>query len=74
MFSDKCYEEKDGVSMGSQLGPVLANIIMAELEQKSIRKFVEDGTVKFYGRFVDDALVIIKPTLCTNRINLLSLK
>ena len=26
------YEQKDGVSMGASLGPVLANIIMTELE------------------------------------------
>ena len=62
MFNKKFYEQKDGVSMGSPLGfAVLANIIMTELEQKSIRKFVEDGTIKFYGRFVDYTLVVIKP-------------
>ena len=29
------YEQKDGVSMGASLGPVLANIIMTELEKNS---------------------------------------
>ena len=32
IFNNKIYEQKDDVSMGSLLGPVLANIIMAELE------------------------------------------
>ena len=47
--------------MGSPLGPVLANIIMTELEEKVIKKFVDDGAIKFYGRCVDDMLLVIKP-------------
>ena len=31
-FMNKLYQQKDGVSMGSSLGPVLANNIMTELE------------------------------------------
>ena len=27
-FNNKLYEQRDGVSMGGLLGPVLANIIM----------------------------------------------
>ena len=34
---------------------------MRELKKESIKKFVEDGTTIFYGRFVDDTLVFIKP-------------
>ena len=47
--------------MGSPLGPVLANIIMTELEEKVIRKFVEDGIIKLYGLYVDDTILVIKP-------------
>ena len=47
--------------MGTPLGPVLANIIMTELEEKVIRKFVKDGVIKFYGRYVDDTILVIKP-------------
>ena len=31
--------------MGSLLGPVLANIIMTELEGKIIKRFVDDVTI-----------------------------
>ena len=31
-FNNKLYQQKDRVSMGSSLGPVLANIILTELE------------------------------------------
>ena len=38
--------------MGSPLGLVLANIIMAELEEKVIKKFVDDDTSNFYRRIL----------------------
>ena len=60
IFNNKIYEQKDGVSMGSPLGSVLANIIMTELEEKVIKKFVDNGTIKFYSRYVDDTLLVIK--------------
>ena len=59
-FNKKLYQQKDGVSMGSSLGPVLANIIMTELENKIIKPLITDGTIKFYSRFVDDTLLIVK--------------
>ena len=46
--------------MGSSLGPVLANIIVTELEDVIIKPLIADGTVKFCYRFVDDTL-IMKP-------------
>ena len=46
--------------MGSALGPVLANIIMTELEKLILPKLIESGVIKFYIRYVDDTLVLIK--------------
>ena len=46
--------------MGSALGPVLANIIMTELEKLVLPKLFEDGIIKFYARYVDDTIVVIK--------------
>ena len=59
-FNDQLYEQTDGVSMGGSLGPLLANIIMVELESKVIRPLINDGTIKFYTRFVDDTLLLLK--------------
>ena len=59
-FNNQLYEQVDGVSMGGSLGPLLANIIMVELEAKVIRPLIDDGTIKFYTRFVDDTLLLIK--------------
>ena len=38
-FNNQLYEQCDGVSMGSSLGPVLANIIMTELENVIVKSF-----------------------------------
>ena len=56
----KLYQQIDGISMGSSLGPLHANIIITELEQKTIKQFIDDKTLMFHGHQVDDTLVIIK--------------
>ena len=55
------YEQIDGVSMGACLGPVLANIIMTELEKVVVDRLVRSGMIKFYARYVDDTLLLVKP-------------
>ena len=47
--------------MGSCLAPVLANIILTELEKAIVDDLIRSGIVKFYRRYVDDTLVLIKP-------------
>ena len=39
---------------------VLAYIVMTELEKVVVSKLIEDGTIKFYMRYVDDMLVLVK--------------
>ena len=46
--------------MSGSLGPLLANIIMTELEQRVLVRLLEDGTIRFYTLFVDDTLLLIK--------------
>ena len=59
-FNNQLYEQCDGVS-SSSLGPVLANIIMTELENVIVRNLLANGTVAFYARYVDDTLLLIRP-------------
>ena len=59
-FSNVIYEQIDGVSIGSCLGPTLANIIMTELEIKVVDSLFKDCLLKFYIRCVDDTLALIK--------------
>ena len=44
-FNNQLYEQLDGVSMGSSLGPVLANIITTELENGLIKDLLDTGTI-----------------------------
>ena len=58
----KLYKQIDGVSMGSPLGPTLANIIMTEFEDIIIKPLTNAGRIKFYKRYVDDTLILTKPS------------
>mgnify|MGYP002804035518 FL=1 len=71
-FDNTFYERTDSVSMGSCLAPVLANIILTELEKSIVDDLQKTGIVKFYRRYVDDTLVLIKPKeipLVLNKFN-----
>ena len=46
-FKNKLYQQKDGVSMGSSLRPVLANIIMTELEHVVINHLLPMAQLSF---------------------------
>ena len=59
-FDNVLYEQCDGVSMGSSLGPVLANIILTEFENVIVKPLIETSVLKFYCRYVDDTLLLIK--------------
>ena len=48
--------------MGSPFGPTLANIIMTALEEDIVKKLIDANIIKFYVRYVDDTLVLTKPT------------
>ena len=53
------YQQADGVSMRGSLGPVLANIVMTECD-KVIVQLIENNILKFYIRYVDDTLLVLR--------------
>ena len=59
-FDDQLCEQTDGVSMGSSLGLVLTNIVLTELEKIVVSDLIRCDTKKFYKRYVDDTLLLIK--------------
>ncbi len=61
-MNGELYKQIDGVAMGSPLGPTLANIIMTTFEKEIIRKLIDSNLIKFYARYVDDTLVLAKPS------------
>ena len=54
------YQQSDGVSMGSYLAPVLANIILTEFEKVVVMPLMKNGILNLYCRYVDDLLVLFK--------------
>ena len=56
------YKQTDGVSMGSPLGPTLANIMMTEFETVIVKPLINSGIIVFYKCHVDDTLVLAKPS------------
>ena len=57
-YNQDIYMQKDGVAMGSPLGPVLAGIFMVNLERSLVPKL--NVYVNFWRRYVDDTITFIK--------------
>ena len=57
-FNGSYYDQIDGVSMGSPLGPFFANFFMANFEKKHMASIKERGVIT-YNRYVDDVFAKI---------------
>lgn len=56
-FNGELYRQIDGVSMGSPLGPILADIFMGKLEATKLNNKIKE--TKFYCRYVDDIFAVL---------------
>ena len=52
------YIQRDGVAMGSPLGPVLAEILMVNLERLLVPKL--NVYINFWRRYVNDLIALVK--------------
>ena len=59
-FSKKLYEQINRVSVGSPLCPLMANVMMTELERRVVKDLFNKGYLKLYIRYMDDRLVLMK--------------
>ena len=57
-FNGNLYKQTDGVSMGSPLGPTLANLFMCHLENNFVNSFHSKPLL--YCRYIDDVMCIFK--------------
>ena len=55
---DLVYLQTDGVAMGSPLGPVLAGILMVDLERSVVPLVTAE--LSFWRRYVDDTITFVK--------------
>ena len=58
IFNGSFYDQIDGVSMGSPLGPVLANLLMGYHEKKWLQEF-EKGKILMYKHYIDDIFCML---------------
>ena len=57
LFDGNYYDQIDGVAMGSDLGPVLANLFMVFYEKQWLKKF-NFCKVLLYRRYIDDIICL----------------
>ena len=55
LYQDRVFKQVDGVSMGSPLGPTLANLFLANMESDWLKL---PGAPKHYFRYVDDIFAV----------------
>ena len=66
MFEGNFYDQIAGVTMGSPLGPVFANLFMVYHEQKWLESF-EECELILYRRYVDDIICLFNSESDTDK-------
>ena len=61
-YNHDIYIQRDGVAMGSPLGPVLAGIFMVNLEMSLVPQL--NVYINFWRRYVDDTITFVKNGIC----------
>lgn len=59
-FKNEIWEQKGGLSIGSPLSPVLADLYMDMIESEIFKEEIVRNQVKIWLRFVDDVFLIVK--------------
>ena len=60
LFNGNVYKQIDGVALRSSLGPLLANIYMAHLEEHHFFNTAVNISSSFYHRYVDDTFFLFE--------------
>ena len=58
IFNGNYYVQRDGVAMGSPLGPTLANIFLCHWEKTWLKKCPKQFSPLYYNRYIDDTFVL----------------
>jgi len=61
-FQQKIYQPEQGISMGSPISSLIAEIFLENYEDKNIKQFLGAKRIIFYVRYVDDILIIFDKT------------
>ena len=60
LFNSRYYKQKDGVSMGSPLGPFFANIFLEFHEGTWLSNCPKEFKPLFYRRYIDDCFIVFR--------------
>ena len=72
MYKDKLYKQIDGVTMGSCLGPTLANFFLGCLEEKLLAS-TNNPSPNLYLRYIDDIYTVFdSDSACTQFLDILN--
>ena len=66
MHKNKLYQQYDGVSMGSPLGPTIANFFLANMDNKILQNNA-DIHPKLYLIYVDDIFCVFNNETSSDR-------
>ena len=64
LYNDKYYKQVDGVSMGSPLGPTIANFCLAHYEKTLLDSSSSSCKPALYLRYVDDVFCVFRDDTC----------
>ena len=56
-FNGQFFKQKFGIPMGSPLSPIIANLVMENLEVNTLKK--TSISIPFYFRYVDDIVMAV---------------
>jgi len=67
-FNDKFYRQKFGTPMGSPLSPIIADVVLQDLEKRAMDRLGIE--VPFYMRYVDDIATAVHHTQHNKLLNI----
>ena len=57
-FNGKIFKQKDGLSMGAPLSPIIANIFLCDFERRAFQQCDTWLIPRIYRRFLDDTFIL----------------
>ena len=61
-FQQSIYQPEQGISMGSPLSGLIAEMFLQNYEDTNIKHLLDTKNIVFYIRYVDDILIIFDTT------------